>query len=78
MALNLDSVVFMTREAIPLLKKSKYPSIVNYASNAAWNAGGPGASIYATAKAGVVTFTRASAGLGRIRNQSELCLPRDH
>lgn len=61
MALNLDSVVFMTREAIPLLKKSKYPSIVNYASNAAWNAGGPGASIYATAKAGVVTFTRASA-----------------
>ncbi len=61
MALNLDSVVFMTREAIPLLKKSKNPSIVNYASNAAWNAGGPGAGIYATAKAGVVTFTRASA-----------------
>lgn len=61
MALNLDSAVFMTREAIPMLKKSPYPSIVNYASNAAYNAGGPGAGIYATAKAGIVTFTRASA-----------------
>lgn len=61
MALNLDSVVFMTREAIPMLKKGTNPSIINYASNAAYNAGGPGAGIYATAKAGVLTFTRASA-----------------
>ncbi|WP_058485783.1 SDR family NAD(P)-dependent oxidoreductase [Defluviitalea phaphyphila] len=61
MALNLDSVFYVTRAAIPLLKKSDYPSIVNFTSIAAWNAGGPGAGIYATAKAGVTTLTRALA-----------------
>ena len=61
MALNLDSVFFASRAAIPYLKKGEYPSIINYTSNAGWNAGGPGAGIYGTSKAGVHTLTRALA-----------------
>lgn len=61
MALNLDSVFFASQAAIPYLKKGENPSIINYTSNAAWNAGGPGAGIYGTSKAGVHTITRALA-----------------
>ncbi|EDM45402.1 Short-chain dehydrogenase/reductase SDR [unidentified eubacterium SCB49] len=61
MALNLDSVFFASRAAIPFLKSGEHPSIINYTSNAAWNAGGPGAGIYGTSKAGVHTITRALA-----------------
>ncbi|GJM35485.1 MAG: oxidoreductase [Saprospiraceae bacterium] len=61
MALNLDSVFFTSRAAIPFLKKGDHPTIINYTSNAAWNAGGPGAGIYGTSKAGVHTITRALA-----------------
>ena len=61
MALNLDSTFFASRAAIPYLKKGKNASIVNYTSIAAWNAGGPGAGIYGTSKAGVQAITRALA-----------------
>jgi len=61
MALNLDSVFFASRAAIPFLKKGEHPNIINYTSNAAWNAGGPGAGIYGTSKAGVHAITRALA-----------------
>jgi len=61
MALNLDSTFFASRAAIPFLKKSDNPSIINYTSNAGWNAGGPGAGIYGTSKAGVHAITRALA-----------------
>lgn len=61
MALNLDSVFFASRAAIPFLKKGENASIINYTSNAAWNAGGPGAGVYATSKAGVQAITRALA-----------------
>ncbi len=61
MALNLDSTFFVSRSAIPYLKNSDYPSIINYTSNAGWNAGGPGAGIYGTSKAAVHTLTRALA-----------------
>jgi len=61
MALNLDSTFFCSRAAIPFLKKSDYASIINYTSNAGWNAGGPGAGIYGTSKAGVHAITRAFA-----------------
>ena len=61
MALNLDSVFFASRAAIPFLKKGDHPTIINYTSNAAWNAGGPGAGIYGTSKAGVHAITRALA-----------------
>lgn len=61
MALNLDSVFFASRAAIPYLKKGDNSSIINYTSNAGWNAGGPGAGIYGTSKAGVHAITRALA-----------------
>lgn len=61
MALNLDSVFFTSRAAIPFLKNSDNGSIINYTSNAGWNAGGPGAGIYGTSKAGVHAITRALA-----------------
>jgi len=61
MALNLDSVFFVSRAAIPFLKKGDHPTIINFTSNAAWNAGGPGAGMYGTSKAGVHTITRALA-----------------
>jgi NAD(P)-dependent dehydrogenase (short-subunit alcohol dehydrogenase family) len=61
MALNLDSTFFASRAAIPFLKKGENSSIINYTSNAGWNAGGPGAGIYGTSKAGVHAITRALA-----------------
>ena len=61
MALNLDSTFFVSRAAIPFLKKGENASIINYTSNAGWNAGGPGAGIYGTSKAGVHAITRALA-----------------
>lgn len=61
MALNLDSTFFASRAAIPYLKKSDNASIINYTSIAGWNAGGPGAGIYGTSKAGVHAITRALA-----------------
>ncbi len=61
MALNLDSTFFVSRAAIPYLKKGKNASIINYTSNAGWNAGGPGAGIYGTSKAAVHAITRALA-----------------
>lgn len=61
MALNLDSTFFCSRAAIPFLKKGLKPSIINYTSIAAWNAGGPGAGIYGTSKAAVQAITRALA-----------------
>ena len=61
MALNLDSVFFASRAAIPFLKKGDNPTIINYTFNAGWNAGGPGAGMYGTSKAAVHTITRALA-----------------
>ena len=61
LALNLDSVFFASRAAIPFLKNGEHPCIINFTSNAAWNAGGPGAGMYGTSKAGVHAITRALA-----------------
>ncbi len=61
MALNLDSVFYASRAAIPYLKKGDNSTIINFTSNAAWTAGGPGAGIYGTSKAGVHSITRALA-----------------
>ena len=61
MALNLDSTFFLSRAAIPYLKKGESSSIINYTSIAGWNAGGPGAGIYGTSKAAVHAITRALA-----------------
>mgnify|MGYP000247424732 CR=1 FL=1 len=43
------------------MKKAEGGSIINFTSNAAWNAGGPGAGIYGTSKGAVHTLTRALA-----------------
>lgn len=67
-ALNLKSVFLVTKAALPLMPDGA--SIVNVSSQAARDGGGPGASAYATAKAGVSNFTRAMAkelGARRIR-----------
>lgn len=61
MALNLDSAFFVSRAAIPFLKKAESASIINFTSNAGWNAGGPGAGIYGVSKGAVHTLTRALA-----------------
>lgn len=68
--LNLNSVIAVTRAALPVLRESRYPAIVNTSSIAARSGGGRGVSVYAAAKAGVESFTRALArelGSGGIR-----------
>jgi len=59
--LNLTSAFFVTRAAIPHLKTRGKASVINVTSIAAYNGGGPGASAYAVAKAGVLALTRAHA-----------------
>ena len=60
MDLNLTGAFFASRECIPWLKKTK-GTIINITSIAAYNGGGPGAGVYAAAKAAVLTMTRAMA-----------------
>lgn len=57
--LNLTSAFYCTRAAAPHLGRGG--RIVNVSSLAGQNGGGPGASAYAAAKAGLLGFTRASA-----------------
>lgn len=61
MALNFDSVFFTTRAALPLLKKGKNPSIINFSTIAVTSGGGPGASIYSASKGAVQSYTRGLA-----------------
>jgi 3-oxoacyl-[acyl-carrier protein] reductase len=57
--LNLKSVFLVTKCALPHMADGG--AIVNFASQAARDGGGPGASAYAAAKAGVLNFTRSLA-----------------
>ena len=57
MGLNLKSTFMVTRAVLPHMPNGG--SIVNFASLAARDGGGPGSIAYATAKGGVMTFTRA-------------------
>ncbi len=59
MNVNFKSVYLITKAFKPLLGKGS--SIVNFASQAARDGGGPGASLYAAAKGAVMTFTRSMA-----------------
>lgn len=59
MDVNLRSVWLATKEVVPLMQAGS--SIVNFSSLAARDGGGAGASLYATSKAAVSTFTRAMA-----------------
>ena len=56
---NLKSVFLVIKAFKPLLKSGA--SIINFASQAGRDGGGPGASMYATAKGGVMTYTRSLA-----------------
>lgn len=59
MDLNLKSVYLTTQGVAPHMGEGG--AIVNFASLAGRDGGGPGAAIYATAKAAVMTFSRAMA-----------------
>lgn len=59
MDLNLKSVFLTTQAVVPYMDEGA--AIVNFASLAGRDGGGPGAAIYATSKAAVMTFTRAMA-----------------
>ncbi len=59
MDVNLKSCWLCTREAVPHMPAGS--AIVNFSSLAARDGGGPGASMYATAKGAVMTFTRSMA-----------------
>ena len=59
MSLNLNSTFLMTKYTSKYMVKGA--SIINLASQAGRDGGGPGASVYATSKGAVMTFTRAMA-----------------
>ena len=57
MQLNMTSTFLATKAAVPHMGEGS--AIVNFASLAGRDGGGPGASAYATAKGAVMTWTRA-------------------
>jgi 3-oxoacyl-[acyl-carrier protein] reductase len=57
--LNAKSVFLMTRAVVPFMPEGS--AIVNFATQAVRDGGGPGASAYASSKAAVLTFTRSMA-----------------
>ena len=59
MRLNLNTTFLTTKAVVPFMREGA--SIVNFASQAGRDGGGPGASAYATSKGAVMTFTRAMA-----------------
>ena len=59
MKLNVTSTFLTTKATVPFMGSGS--SIVNFASLAGRDGGGPGASAYATAKGAIMTFTRAMA-----------------
>ena len=59
MQLNLTSTFLMTKAAVSHMPEGS--AIVNFASLAGRDGGGPGASAYATSKGAVMTWTRAMA-----------------
>ena len=59
MKLNVTSTFLTMKSVMPLM--SEGGAVVNFASQAGRDGGGPGASAYATSKGAVMTFTRAMA-----------------
>jgi 3-oxoacyl-[acyl-carrier protein] reductase len=59
LAINFNSVFLATKHVVPFMQQGS--SIINFSSQAARDGGGFGASIYASAKAAVQTFTRGMA-----------------
>jgi len=61
MDLNLKSAVLCSQAVTPSMIERRSGAIVNIVSIAGRNGGGPGASAYASAKGGLITFTKALA-----------------
>lgn len=59
MHLNLNSSFLTIKHSLPFMSEGS--SIVNFASQAGRDGGGPGASAYASSKGAVMTFTRSMA-----------------
>ena len=59
MDVNLKSVFLVTKTIKPHMEKGG--AIINFASQAGRDGGGPGAAIYAASKGAVITYTRALA-----------------
>ena len=59
MTLNLGTVFMVTKAVLPFIPEGG--AIINFASQAARDGGGPGASAYATSKGGVLTFSKGLA-----------------
>ena len=59
MKLNVTSTFLTTQQVVPYMEAGS--SIINLASQAGRDGGGPGAAAYATSKGAVMTFTRAMA-----------------
>jgi 3-oxoacyl-[acyl-carrier protein] reductase len=60
-ALNLKSAVFASKAVAPTMIERRSGAIINVVSIAGHNGGGPGAGTYATAKAGLTSFTKSLA-----------------
>ena len=61
MDVNLSSMLFVSRAALPYMSKNKHGSIVNLASLAGRKGGHAGSLAYSTSKGAILTFTRALA-----------------
>jgi 3-oxoacyl-[acyl-carrier protein] reductase len=61
MNLNLKSAIFCSQAVAPGMVARRRGVIVNIVSIAGRNGGGPGAGLYSTSKAGLITFTKALA-----------------
>jgi len=61
LAVNLTSTFLSCQSVLPEMKRNGGGSIVTVSSLAAHDGGGPGSAHYATAKGGVLAFTRALA-----------------
>ena len=59
--LNLKSAVLCSQAVAPSMIRRKHGAIVNVSSIAGRSGGGPGASAYASAKGGLISFTKALA-----------------
>ena len=60
-AVNLTSLMWVTRAAVPFLVQAGQSSIVNLSSLAGRKGGGPGSLAYATTKGAILSFTRTLA-----------------
>ena len=61
MDLNLKSAAFCTQQTAPSMIERKKGAIINIVSIAGRNGGGPGAGVYAAAKAALIALTKSQA-----------------